>query len=197
MSIAILGWGSLLWDTENGIEFDKWHDPWVLDDGPTLNIEFSRISEKRLGALTLVIDEQHGSPVTVAWCLSKRSRPEDAVCDLRCREGTTVNNIGRLDLTLSKGHSNNDIAENAILEWARLKKLDAVVWTALKSNFTEKTGEPFCVDNAVSYLKRLAPEGKSKAAEYVRQAPAFVKTPLRSALQKELWFQELRPSGDA
>ena len=189
MKIAILGWGSLLWDKENSIEFDKWHDPWVFD-GPVLKVEFSRISKSRLGALTLVIDEAHGSSVEVAWCFGKRACVEDAVCDLRYREGTTVANIGRLDLTLSKGHSNNDIAENAILKWARLKKLDAVVWTALKSNFTEKTGQPFSVAAAVSYLKNLPPEGKSKAAEYVWRAPACVKTPLRLALQKEPWFQE-------
>ena len=188
MKIAILGWGSLLWDKENSIEFDKWHDPWVFD-GPTLKVEFSRISQSRLGALTLVIDEEHGSPAIVAWCLSKRTCLEDAACDLRCREGTTVGNIGRLDLASPADCSNNGTAEDPILAWARLKKLDAVVWTALKSNFKEKTNEPFSVAAAVSYLKKkLGSDGKAKAAEYVWRAPAFVKTPLRSALQKEPWF---------
>ena len=185
MKIAILGWGSLLW--EGGEEFDRWHGTWH-EDGPILKLEFSRISEKRLGALTLVIDEQHGSPVTVAWCLSKRSRLEDAVCDLRCREGTTVGNIGRLDLASPADCSNNGTAENSILVCTRLKKLDAVVWTELRSNFEEERNQPFSVAAAVSYLKNLGPDGKSKAAEYVWRAPDFVKTPLRSALQKEPWF---------
>ena len=197
MKIAILGWGSLLWDKENSIEFDKWHDPWVFD-GPALKVEFSRISESRLGALTLVIDEEHGSSVRVAWCFSKRTRVEDAVCDLRCREGTTAAKIGLLDFTLSTDHSNIGTAEsrNSILEWARAKGMDAVVWTALESKFTNERHQPFSVDNAVSYLRGLPPEGKSKAAEYVWRAPAFVETLLRSALQKEPWFQEQRPSGD-
>lgn len=187
MKIAILAWGSLLW--EGGEEFDRWRDVWQKD-GPTLKLEFSRISERRHGALTLVIDEEHGSRITVDWCFSKRTRLEDAVCDLRSREGTTVNNIGRLDFASQIDRSTSDVAESAILVWAQSKKLDTVVWTALKSNFTEKAGQLFSVDNAVSYLKRLSAEGKSKAAEYVWRAPAFVKTPLRSALQKEPWFQE-------
>lgn len=70
MRIAILGWGSLLWD--GGPEFDKWHGPWEYD-GPSLKLEFTRVSEKRLKALTLVIDAEHGTETSVAWCLSKRA----------------------------------------------------------------------------------------------------------------------------
>src|SRR5438105_3189676 len=29
MKIAILGWGSLLW--EGGVDFDRWHDEWRYD----------------------------------------------------------------------------------------------------------------------------------------------------------------------
>jgi len=43
MEIAILGWGSLLWD--QCTEFDSQHDSWNYD-GPELKIEFSRISKK-------------------------------------------------------------------------------------------------------------------------------------------------------
>lgn len=194
MKIAILGWGSLLW--EGGEEFDRWHDVW-REGGPILKLEFSRISEKkRLGALTLVIDEEHGIPVTVAWCLSSRARLEDVVSDLRCREDTMVENISYLNIVSLGNRSNDSTAENRILEWAQAKVMDAVVWTSLKSNFTKKTAQRFSVANAVSYLKALSPEGKSKAAEYVWRAPAFVETPVRSALQKEPWFQEYRPRGD-
>ncbi len=89
MSIAILGGGSLLW--EGGLEFDKWHGSWE-SDGPILKLEFSRVSEKRLKALILVIDIDHGVDTAVAWCLSKRATLADAICDLRAREGTTVSN---------------------------------------------------------------------------------------------------------
>ncbi len=189
MKIAILGWGSLLWD--NRAEFDQWHESWQ-HDGPTLKLEFSRVSTSRLNALTLVIDEIHGTPTVVAWCFSKRANPDDAVCDLRCREGTTLKNIGRVDVAQQAASSDHTRAPGSIISWAWGKGLDVVVWTALKSNFEEKTGHPFSVDAAMSHLRALTPKGKAKAAEYIWRAPDFVQTPLRAALEKEPWFSEAR-----
>ncbi|MGP0591400.1 hypothetical protein ACTRXD_02530 [Nitrospira sp. T9] len=185
MKIAILGWGSLLW--EGGVEFDRWHEQWHYN-GPTLKIEFSRVSKTRLGALTLVIDEEHGSPTTVAWCLSKRQIPEDAICDLRCREGTTIKNIGRIFVASNVECCEGNNEKNAIVGWAKEKEIDVVVWTALKSNFKEKAKRPFSVEEVVSYVKTLNSEGKVKAAEYVWKAPNFVQTRVRTALQREPWF---------
>jgi hypothetical protein len=185
MKTAILGWGSLLW--EGGLEFDKWHGPWQYD-GPTLRIEFSRVSKRRLGALTLVIDREHGSPVMVAWCLSKRERLDDAICDLRCREDAAVKDIGYVradEQTTPQAHPEK---EEPMIAWARGRKLDAVIWTALESNFAESVKSPFSVDSVISYMKALDPAAKAKAAEYVWRAPPFVKTPVRSALQTEPWF---------
>lgn len=186
MKIAILGWGSLLWD--GGPEFDRWHEPWK-DDGPTLKLEFSRVSISQSGALTLVVDEEHGSPTRVAWGLSKRGTIDDAVCDLRCREGTTIENIGRLLVAQATGPTDGE-PEKSIVAWARSKKLDGVIWTALTSNFQEKTKKPFSVAAAIEHLKTLDPVGKAKAAEYAWRAPAFVQTELRAALQGEPWFRE-------
>ena len=96
MRIAILGWGSLLWDTTTpqAQEFDRHRGNWLFD-GPRLRLEFSRISHSRNSALTLVLDyENGGEPSQVAYALSKRKHPEDAACDLRCREGTVMKNIG-------------------------------------------------------------------------------------------------------
>lgn len=185
MRIALLGWGSLLW--EGGPEFDKWHGPWEYD-GPALKLEFSRISEKRLNALTLVIDTEHGTETSVAWCLSNRAALADALCDLRAREGTTLDNIGRVTIAPEVEPFDNGVPEGAIVAWSRTKNLDAVIWTALKSNFQEKTRRPFSVGAVLSHLKTLTPEAKVKAAEYIWRAPEFVKTPVRTALQKEPWF---------
>ncbi len=91
MHIAILGWGSLLWDKRP--EFDEHHGFWALD-GPNLKIEFSRISQTRSGALTLVIDPANGTSCRVAHTKSKRRNSEDAICGLRSREGTTRANMG-------------------------------------------------------------------------------------------------------
>lgn len=185
MRIAILGWGSLLW--EGAAEFDRWHEQWDYD-GPTLKIEFSRISETRLGALTLVIDEDHGSPTTVAWCLSKRQNPEDTICDLRCREDTTIKNIGRIFVASYVECFDRNNEEHAIAAWAKEKQIDVVAWTSLKSNFKEKAKRTFSVEEVISYVKTLDSEGKVKAAEYVWKAPNFVQTPVRAALQREPWF---------
>jgi hypothetical protein len=183
--IGILGWGSLLW--EGGPEFDTWHRPWEFD-APTLKLEFSRISEKSLKALTLVIDIDHGAETAVAWCLSKRATLADAICDLRAREGTTLDNIGRVTVSREAEPSKHTVPEDTIVGWARTKNLEAVIWTALESNFQEKTRQPFSVGAVLSHLKTLTPEGKVKAAEYIWRAPEFVKTPVRAALQKEPWF---------
>lgn len=179
MDIAILGWGSLLWDPR--WEFDTQHEEWKYD-GPKLKLEFSRISSSRDGALTLVIDELNGVDCQVAWCKSKRSALEDAIADLRCREGTTIKNI-HVDLR-SKGP-----AASAISIWARSKRIDCVIWTGLTSNFDKKSGiGGFSVQAATTYLQGLSVQGKARAAEYVWRAPAFIETPLRQALQSEPWF---------
>ncbi len=189
MKIGILGWGSLLW--EGGPEFDQRHGQWEFD-GPTLKLEFSRISKTRLGALTLVIDEERGASTTVAWCRSKRTSMDDAICDLRCREGTTVENIGRRLVSGGAEFVAPGAVGDPILVWAQSKGLDAVVWTALKSNFTREKMKSFTVEAAVSHIKELVPDAKAKAAEYVWRAPAFVKTPLRSRLEAEPWFTSKR-----
>jgi hypothetical protein len=96
-SIAILGWGSLLWDTrhKDAACFDKWHGPW-LEDGPSIRLEFSRISRvSRPGALTLVIDPVHGSICQVWYCLSKRTIPDEAFDDLRKRENVPHGREGK------------------------------------------------------------------------------------------------------
>lgn len=187
MKIAILGWGSLLWEVHK--TFDQWHSSWQYD-GPTLKIEFSRVSQTRSGALTLVIDPVHGTSIPVAWCLSKRDDPEDAIRDLRYREKTTLEHIGRLYLNNpTLNHARDRCTLDKIAAWAENKDVEVVIWTDLPSNFAEKTGKPFSVPNAIDYLQALSPDGKAKAGEYIRQAPQFVQTPLRTALQQMPWFE--------
>jgi cation transport regulator ChaC len=191
LEIAILAWGSLMWEVRP--EFDEQHEKnWRLD-GPTLKVEFSRISTTRQGALTLVIDNKNGVDTTVAWCLSKRQRIEDTICDLRCREGTTLRNIRSIRLPTDSSSSPCPI----IATWASERHLDAVIWTALESNFNGDGRPDFSVSAAVEHIKTLDPCGKAMAAEYIWRAPAFVKTPLRDALQQEPWFSLTKPINPA
>jgi hypothetical protein len=184
---AILGWGSLLW--EGGAEFDRWHDEWRLD-GPSLKLEFSRVSRSRLGALTLVIDPQHGSTTAVAWCMSKRNYPDDAVADLQRREGCAIRYIARLALPASADRLADDEARTDVAAWAKPRKLDVVIWTALRSNFDTEIGRPFSTGEAIGYLKRLSAPAKVRAEEYICRAPEFVRTPLRQAFETDVWFSK-------
>ena len=185
LKTVILGWGSLLWDARP--EFDACHDSWQLD-GPELPIEFSRISESRAGALTLVVDHVNGANCRVAYALSTRQDPEDAICDLRAREATTRKNIGYVfaDGSAARGHRSTS---KLVAAWAQVKRFDVVVWTDLASNFESKTGRTFSALAATEYAGSLHQYGKVQAAEYIRQAPDFVITPARLALQVELWVQ--------
>lgn len=195
--IAILGWGSLIWDERS--DFDDWHDKWE-DDGPVLDLEFSRISGKtRKHALTLVIDRENGVPCRVQFAFSKRRNPEDAIADLRCREGTIMKRIGYYFADNSQKCAL--VVPDTIVSWAKDKKIDVVVWTGLPSNFKEektKLGlkEPdatFSVANAIDHLQSLPADGKAMAAEYVWRAPVYVDTPLRRALEGAPWFKPSEP----
>jgi hypothetical protein len=183
--IVILGWGSLLWDTRP--EFDDQHEPWQYD-GPEIKLEFSRVSRSRHGALTLVIDSKNGVPCRVAYARSKRKDPEDAICDLRCREGTTRSNIGCLFSDGSRQQGRDQDSLEAIRCWMENKKFDAVVWTDLDSNFEMVCGKSFTIDAALAHVQSLDVKARLGAAEYVWRAPEFIVTPIRRALQTQPWF---------
>jgi hypothetical protein len=189
MKIAILGWGSLLWDQH--AEFEKQHEDWLFD-GPGLKLEFSRVSRTRNDALTLVLDMSNGKLCQVAYTLSKRKNPDDAICDLRCREGTTLENIGFYFVDGSRKQYREEETFKSIKIWASEKKIDVVIWTDLASNFQEKSKDkkPFSIQAALCHIQALDSEGKAKAAEYVWRAPEFIDTPLREELQSQPWFRE-------
>jgi hypothetical protein len=187
--IVILGWGSLIWDIRP--EFSQSHGVWEAD-GPTLPLEFSRVSATRENSLTLVLDEKNGSPCQVAYARSTRHNPDDAIADLRCREGTTLRNIGYYFRDGSRRNSRSDYILTTIGAWADASSIDVVVWTDLSSNFESKSTQsrPFTVAAAVAHLQSLPVSAKAKAAEYMWQAPQFVDTPLRRIIQAEPWFKE-------
>jgi hypothetical protein len=188
-TIAILGWGSLLWDTDHP-DFERQHDEWHLD-GPTLSLEFSRVSVSRHLALTLVLNYQGGRECTVAYALSRRSSVLDAIADLRCREGTTMRNVGVFSADGSAPSAREPRALESVKAWAARRKIDHVVWTDLGSNFQEKSlvKKPFAVSSAMEHLQLLDSKGKAAAAEYVWRAPDFVRTPVRDALESSPWFK--------
>lgn len=178
LHIAILGWGSLLWDKVSS--FDDQHDEWELN-GPELKIEFSRISKTRAGALTLVIDPVNGAACRVAHTRSHRLTQEDAIYDLRSREGTTRANIGFYFSDGSAHQSRDQATLDAIRAWTLTNTVDVVVWTDLAPNFEKTCGCSYALPSAMEHLLALDSAALAGATEYLKLAPEFVVTPLRDA----------------
>jgi len=180
MRIVLLGWGSLIW-SPNGLPIvGDWHP-----GGPVLPIEFSRVSQD--GRLTLVIDELNGTEVCTRYALSPRTDLKDAVEDLMRRECTVPDCIGFVDLANGTTNQIYSSITKQIRDWPRRSGVDAVIWTALKSNFEERTAEQFAVERAITYLQSLRGSERENAFNYIRKAPEEVNTSLRRALD-ELGF---------
>lgn len=146
--------------------------------------------------MTLVLDYRNDNLCQVAYAVSKRKNPNDAICDLRSREGTVLKNIGFYFADGSREpQSREREALKSIRHWASENKMDVVIWTDLASNFEEESksigNKPFSIEAAISYVQALDPEEKAMAAEYVWRAPEFIDTPLRRALQSQPWFQKV------
>lgn len=188
MTIAIIGWGSLIWetDTAEAKEFiAHTRGQWNMAKGLNLPLEFSRISRSRQDALTLVIDENHGTNCPVRYIASKRKDLNDVICDLRCREKTVWRHIGHWSYD---GRTSHHAFSNRIGEWAASEKFTAAVWTALPSNYRDKKGIDFNVESAIRHLQELSPQGKRKAEQYITNAPSDLKTKLRINVDAESPF---------
>jgi hypothetical protein len=175
MRIAILGWGSLIWDRR---------DLCLKEDfrtgGPRLPLEFSRKSAD--GRLTLIIDEKNGMPPSLTqFGVSKFEDLHDAICDLQHREGTSPENIGfMINGSKEQRPPKSRLAERAIAAWLAESRatVDAVIWTNLgpSNNF------PFTSRAAQDHLASLNGLCRQKALEYLTRAPDEVETPLRKQM---------------
>jgi hypothetical protein len=184
MRIAILGWGSLVWDRRDLMLAGPFKP-----NGPSLPVEFSRVSLDR--RLTLVIDEDRGTPCTTYVALSAHLDLDEAIDNLRRRENMPgADGIGFVD---AHAHRRSDTAWErhpravlAIENWAPRYGYSAAIWTALASNFHEpdKGGGPFSVEAALAYLAALDAEQRAGALHYFRHAPPEIRSPLRAAVDQ-------------
>jgi len=164
MKIAVIGWGSLIWDKEaKNIEFisKTWHD-----DGPELPIEFTRQSMD--GRLTLVITPNVAT-VRTKWAEFDGTQSE-IIEKLRKREGTTKEHIG----TVERNSSQTVSVNRTIVSWlACHQSLQSAIWTNLVPKFDNKS-HTISADDAVKYLQTLKstePEKFIKAREYICNSP--------------------------
>lgn len=202
MRIAILGWGSLIWNPRELRIAGHWQP-----DGPFLPIEFARISATGPPRLTLVI-RQDADKLRTLWAHSAHDKLDDAMDNLAARENTTTEKIGyvkRGDQSLESRSRLTSVTDARLkttpdapttadllqhIDWWRSEhQLDAVIWTDLPSNFEESfrnEGQPVPLsgESAVSYLKAL--RDSAFAEEHVRRAPSQVRTTIRGHLEKKL-----------
>lgn len=192
MRIGVLAWGSLIWKPDT-LTIEGAFEP----IGPVLPIEFSRVSDD--GRLSLVIDEVAGAPCVTYVASSVLSDLDAALANLWLREGggkgTPPNNIrgsgrvGFVDLVSGqaseKARKHHPRAVEAAEVWGKSNGYDAAIWTALASNFHEKTARAFSLEAALSYLHDLDADRREAALEYFRKAPPEVQTPLRRNVEQE------------
>lgn len=183
--IAVVGWGSLLWEPSHDfnsiLSLRDW-DPL----GPNLMLEFSRISARRAGALTLVVDRVNGAECGTFFNVASLQTIGEVRHALAKREGCRLNDIGYIDNLGGNEQSRDVEVATLIREWSLQRRMDAVVWTDLPSNFEQKCGgvpigTAFSVESALSHLKSLPEIGRQNAHEYLSRSPERIETPLKSA----------------
>jgi hypothetical protein len=137
-----------------------------------LPVEFSRRSDR--GRLTLVIDRR-GDPVTTYMALSDCPTLDEAVENLRAREGRRVRREEIGVVSGSEVVRSRDVeAGNVIGRWTEERQLDATIWTDLDSEWPE-----FSPANALAHLHGLNETDREHARIYFANAPAETDTPLR------------------
>ncbi|MGH7824336.1 MAG: hypothetical protein ACREQ7_04065 [Candidatus Binatia bacterium] len=182
LSIACLGWGSLIWDPRDLPIRVRW-----FEDGPLLPIEFAR--ESGDGRITLVICDIEYR-VRTYWALLEATDLETAKSDLAAREGIKDRNIEHSIGYWDKSSTNSYGSGAAdIGGWAQTMNLDIVVWTNLQVGFKTSRGTLPPPSEVLKYLRDLSHAKRRLAEEYVRKAPAQIDTEYRRRIENEFgWF---------
>lgn len=177
MKIAILGWGSLIWQPKD-LAFNK-EFGWK-STGPILPIEFARISND--GRLTLVITEK-GTEITTLYASSIYQDLDEAIFNLAVRECSGKKSIGYYDKNNNAFFSINLNIKSNIEEWIKQTDFDAVIWTDLPEKLESK--------DPLEYLKSLTGNKSTSAEEYIRRTPTQIKTALRTKIEEELNWKSI------
>lgn len=195
MSIAIIGWGSLIWCPGSLLMSTRWKPR-----GPKLPVEFRRVSADR--RLTLVIDPKVAASPTW-WVRSEFSDARRAVENLRTREGHRTVRIGLCtlkDALMIEGDKNRPPASEPekdaverIASWMKRRpRIKGVIWTALDAKGDVHDGV-----SAIKHLNQLKDVDESalqRAREYIECAPKEIDTPIRQAVLAEFEWSVKRLS---
>jgi hypothetical protein len=185
MSIAIIGWGSLVWNPDTlKIQFNHWYS-----NGPRLPIEFSRISKDN--RVSLVIDPT-SERIQTLWAFSSFYTIAEARENLSQREGTTLKNIRFIDLLTGQTSDMSKDEYHWVSEWADGKQLEGIIWTGLQRNFESKFEQlhgrrpTLSVDGILDHLGRLDFKSFGVARNYILRTHPQIQTPFRPALEEEI-----------
>ena len=185
--IAILGWGSLIWDIE--ILAPHVEGEWQMAAGPRLPMEFSRISPKRKMGLVVCLDPEVGVACPTHAIESARQNIHAVEQDLAARERAPLSLIGAWHQSgVSRGRMPEVVAN--VKDWCVRYGWSGAVWTDLEPNFQAHTTQRFSVETGIAYLKTLGGENLAEAVSYIENAPTHTRTPLRDALKNDPWWRD-------
>lgn len=178
MTIACLGWGSLIWDPRDLPIRRQW-----FEDGPLLRVEFARQSDN--GRMTLVVEP--GSPeIRSLWAIMDTDNLDLAKSQLMAREGTKREDW----VTAWAQDAPAPDVMPGLPGWAAAHGITGVVWTSLPPQFDKKPVTP-TVEQVVAYLAGLEGAKRDEAERYIRHAPRQVDTPYRRRMEAVLGWTPL------
>lgn len=184
----------MLWDLE--ILAPHVRLPWLIEGGPALPMEFSRVSAKRKLGLVVVLDPVNGVPCPTHAVASVRDSIAVAAEDLRARErAQSIAQIGAVCLETGLARSRHTQTASRVRTWCEQIGARGAVWTDLEANFRAHAGSTFSLDSARAYLRSLRADSLVEAVRYIDNAPAQTDTPLRRSLANDPWWQSL-PRGN-
>ena len=175
--------GSLVWDLRE-LPIRR---PW-LDDGPPVRVEFAR--ESNDGRVTLVLDPS-ARPVRSLWAFRDATVVEAARRHLG--RGEQIPKRRWPDL-IGAWPGESRACMLGLKEWARARKLDSVVWTALGSTLRVE-GTSF-ETQVLRHVQSLCETKRDEAERYVRRAPGEIDTVVRQRIEEELKWLASDADGD-
>ncbi len=169
--IAVLGWGSLIWDPRELPIQREW-----FKDGPLVQVEFARQSKDN--RITLVLEE-NALPVRCLWAIMNCTELKDARGALRKREGCP--NLEDIH-TWPKGQPLPNLIHD-LEAWAASCSIEAVIWTGLPSKFNGKVACTPKIEQVLEHLNNLPCAERDCAERYVRNAPRQIDTAYRRKIE--------------
>ena len=148
-----------------------------------MRVEFVRESADR--RITLVL-EGSAPPSPSLWAIFHSKDVDAARAALQARERCGPGGVKEW----STGEAEpRDII--GLAEWARARRIESVVWTALGPKFGGRDGVVPTIGQVIEHLSQLDDAARSNAERYIRRAPRQIDTPYRRQIEAALSWTPL------